>query len=267
MNMRMAALGIVGVSGLMAAACTATGAAPGASEFVRGMRWQITLVEPPTALDLEVDAWDLDLVDTPRATIAALQARGVKVICYFSAGTFEPGRPDAADFAADVIGNGYEDEAFAEERYLDVTNPVVFDIMKARLDLALAKGCDAVDPDNVDLPTHDTGFNISAADMRTFNRGLIAEAQARGLAIGFKNFLGELDEIGDEYDFAVNEECVQFDECDAYSDNLLAAGKPVFHIEYVEPTEVAAVCATAGPLGLSTVIKNLILDDAVTFCP
>ena len=160
--MRMAALRIVGVSGLMAAACTATGAAPGASEFVRGMRWQITLVEPPTALDLEVDAWDLDLVDTPRATIAAC--------------TFEPGRPDAADFAADVIGDGYEDEAFAEERYLDVTNPVVFDIMKTRLDLALAKGCDAVDPDNVDLPTHDTGFNISAADMRTFNRGLIAEA-------------------------------------------------------------------------------------------
>ncbi len=258
------------VASLLAVACAPPGIDDGdkAPEgLVRGVSWQITLVEPPTDLDLDVGVWDLDLVDVPASTMATLQERGIKVICYFSAGTFEPGRPDEAAFPARVIGNGYEDEAFAEERYLDVADPVVLDIMKERLDLAVTKGCDGVDPDNVDLPTHDTGFEISTDEMRVFNRSLIAEAHDRGLAIGLKNFLEELDEIADEYDFAVNEECVAFDECDAYADNLLAAGKPVFHIEYADPADVADVCAVTKPLGLSTVIKNLILDDDVTFCP
>jgi hypothetical protein len=255
------------------AACTPAPPAEGEGEgegdvgFVGGMRWQITLIEPPASIELDVDAWDLDLFDTPTATIADLQERGVKVICYFSAGTFEPGRPDEAAFPARVIGNGYEDDNFAEERYLDVNDDAVFAIMQDRLDLAVDKGCDAVDPDNVDLSEHDTGFAISVGGMLAFNRALIAAAHARGLAIGLKNYLEVLDDIADEYDFAVNEECVAFDECAAYADNLLAANKPVFHIEYVDAADVAGVCAITQPLGLSTVIKDLLLDDDVTFCP
>ncbi len=240
--------------------------------FERGMRWQITLIEPPSIdeVDLAVDAWDLDLFDTDPAIIDALHENGTLVICYFSAGTFEPGRPDEAAFGADVIGNGYDDEAFAEERYLDVRAGAVLSIMKNRLDLAVDKGCDAVDPDNVDLFDHDTGFDISEAEMADFNRSLIDEAHDRDLAIGLKNDQAQLPVIGaagpDGYDFAVNEECVRFDECGDYQ-AFLADGRPVLHIEYEDADNIDAVCAVTRPLGLSTVVKNLALDDAVTFCP
>lgn len=237
--------------------------------FPVGMSWQITLIEPPSLAEtsLGVGAWDLDLFDTDASIITALQAEGTQVICYFSAGTFEPGRPDEADFPARVIGNGYEDDNFAEERYLDVNDVVVLDIMRARLDLAVAKGCDAVDPDNVDLMDHDSGFAITAPEMAAFNLALVDEAHDRGLAIGLKNDLDQFDDIAAAYDFAVNEECVQFDECGVYSDSFIAAGKAVFHIEYVPVREAAAVCAITQPLSLSTLIKNLILDDPFTLCP
>ena len=232
-----------------------------------GTTWQITLSTVPTSRDQDVEAWDLDLFDTPADTIALLQAGGTRVICYFSAGTWEPGRPDSASFPSGVLGNQYEDPAFVEERYLDITDAAVFDLMAARLDLAVDKGCDAVDPDNVDLFDHDTGFGISAAQMRDFNLDLAAAAHARGLAVGLKNDLAQLADIAHAYEFAVNEECFTWEECDVYADNFVAAGKPVFHIEYVPPSQAAAVCAVTQPLGLSTVIKSYDLDAPVTFCP
>ena len=46
-----------------------------------------------------------------------LKAAGRKVICYFSAGSYEPYRPDAADFAAADLGN--ELVGWPGERWLD----------------------------------------------------------------------------------------------------------------------------------------------------
>jgi hypothetical protein len=139
--------------------------------------------------------------------------------------------------------------------------------MNARLDLAVSKGCDAVDPDNVDLHDHNTGFSITIGEMESFNLALVSAAHARGLAIGLKNDLGQLDAIASAYDFAVNEECFAFDECDVYADNFLAEDKAVFHIEYVAANQAASVCAVTEALGLSTVIKDYDLSAAVTFCP
>ena len=45
---------------------------------------------------LDVAMYDVDLFDAPTAVIERLHARGIKVICYFSAGSFESWRPDAA---------------------------------------------------------------------------------------------------------------------------------------------------------------------------
>ena len=49
--------------------------------------------------------YDLDLWDTPRETIQALQQRGKKVICYFSAGSYEDWRADKSSFPASVLGD------------------------------------------------------------------------------------------------------------------------------------------------------------------
>ncbi|KAF1779226.1 Glycoside hydrolase superfamily [Phytophthora cactorum] len=57
-------------------------------------------------LDLyyDVDMYDIDMFDTPNATIAELKQRGIKVICYFSAGTYEDWRSDKDRYSSNIIG-------------------------------------------------------------------------------------------------------------------------------------------------------------------
>ena len=115
--------------------------------------------------------------------------------------------------------------------------------------------------------SHDTGFAITDDDMAAFNLALVDEAHARGLAVGLKNDIEQFAAIAAAYDFAVNEECVQFNECGEYTDSFIGRDKAVFHIEYVPANQVDEVCAVSEPLGLSTLVKNLLLDDPFTLCP
>ncbi|MHB8922664.1 MAG: endo alpha-1,4 polygalactosaminidase, partial [Thermoleophilia bacterium] len=46
-----------------------------------------------------VGIYDIDLVDATAPVIDSIQASGAKVTCYFSAGSYEKWRPDAAEFA------------------------------------------------------------------------------------------------------------------------------------------------------------------------
>ncbi len=114
-----------------------------------------------------VDLYDIDLFDTPTTLIASLQASGKRVICYFSAGSFEDFRPDAANFQSQDLGNPLGD--FPDERWLDIRSASVLAIMEARLDIAVDKGCDGVEPDNVDGFTNNTHHS----------RGRLADAPRR----------------------------------------------------------------------------------------
>jgi len=51
------------------------------------------------------------------------------------------------------------------------------------------------------------------------------------LEIGLKNSLALIEDLVDHYDFAVNEQCAEFDECSDYKP-FTSANKPVFHVEY-----------------------------------
>ena len=51
--------------------------------------------------------YDVDLFETPRGTIDDLHAAGRAVVCYFSAGSWESWRPDAADFPDVVLGSRF----------------------------------------------------------------------------------------------------------------------------------------------------------------
>ncbi|KAF2435108.1 hypothetical protein EJ08DRAFT_570817, partial [Tothia fuscella] len=96
----------------------------------------------------DVGIFDVDLFDTPKETIQSLHEKGKKKICYFSAGTSEDWREDFSLFKPNDSLSDMED--WIGERWLDVTKPSVFDIMKKRIALAHEKGCDATDPDHMD---------------------------------------------------------------------------------------------------------------------
>ena len=223
-------------------------------------QWQLT-----GAIDLGVEAqmFDVDLFDVSAETVSALHARGRKVICYVSAGSFEDWRPDAAQFPAAVKGkalDGWPGEAWLDVRRIDLLAPV----LEARLDLCRSKGFDGIEFDNVDGYSNSSGFPLTAADQLRYNRYLADAAHARGLSVGLKNDLDQVGDLVSAFDWAINEECFAFDECDLLHP-FIAAGKAVFNTEYT--MTAAQVCPQAKALGLSTLIKNLNLDAARQACP
>jgi hypothetical protein len=218
-----------------------------------------------------VKAYDLDLFDTSAATIGTLRAQGSRVICYFSAGSSEDWRGDFSRFLPADMGSNLD--GWPGERWLDTRSANVRAIMASRMDLAVSKGCDAVDPDNVDGYSNATGHPLTAATQLDYNRWLAEQAHARGLAVGLKNDVDQLAQLAASHDFAVNEQCHQYSECAGYS-AFVSLGKPVFNIEYaskyVNNTNGArdALCAASAALGISTQVLPLALDGKFRLtCP
>jgi hypothetical protein len=227
-------------------------------------QWQLTGTLNTT---YDVKVYDIDLYDTSATTILALQNRGKKVLCYFSAGSSENWRADFASFAAADMGNALD--GWAGERWLDTRSSNVRAIMKQRLDLAKSKGCDGVEPDNVDGYLNKPGFALTAATQLDYNRFLASEAHARGLAIALKNNVDQVADLVGDFDLAVNEQCHQYNECGAYA-AFVSAGKPVFNAEYAKSYQAAgtardALCLDATKLGLRTLVLPLALDGSARF--
>ncbi len=204
-----------------------------------------------------VPVHNLDGVGTPPSQVDQLHAGGAHVICYFNAGGSEDFRDDFGRFPDEVQGRPLDD--WPGERWLDVRQlDVLLPIMAARMDECRDKGFDAVDPDNLNGFANETGFPLTESDAMAYQRALIGLAHDRGLAIGLKNTMELLPELADEIDFAVNEQCQEYEECDTYAP-LIALGKPVFNIEY------EGTCDDQ-PEGVSTVLADLMLDGATTSC-
>ncbi|MBN2556676.1 MAG: endo alpha-1,4 polygalactosaminidase [Anaerolineales bacterium] len=215
--------------------------------------WQIS-----GEIDITVDAamMDIDLFDAPQAVIDQLHADGRTVICYFSAGSREDWRLDAAYFPEAIIGHaldGWPGENWLDIRRLDLLGPV----MAARLDLAVQKGCDGVEPDNVDAYTNDSGFPLTYDDQLAYNIWLAEEAHARGLLILLKNDLEQVGDLLPYFDGALNEQCFQYEECELLLP-FIQAGKAVFGVEYEGETQ--DFCPQANAWNFSWLLKHWELD-------
>ena len=216
-------------------------------------QWQLT-----TPVDQTVNAqmYDIDMFDNDVSVVASLHAQGRKVICYISAGTFENWRPDAASFPAVVKGNavsGWPGENWLDIRRLDILGP----IMTARLDLCQTKGFDGVEPDNIDGYTNGTGFPLTAQDQINYNTFLANQAHARGLSVALKNDLDQVQALLPYFDWALNEQCFQYNECNTLVP-FITAGKAVFEVEYSLST--SQFCPQANALNFNAMQKNLNLD-------
>lgn len=219
-----------------------------------GTSWQLQL-QGEIDTGYNVQMYDIDLFDTPQSVIDQLHSQGKTVICYFSAGSWENWRPDADQYPAEVKGrsNGWPGEAWLDIRRLDLLGP----ILQARLDIAVSKGCDGVDPDNVDGYTNNTGFPLTYQDQLTFNMWLAQEAHTRNLSVGLKNDLNQIEDLVVYFDWSLNEQCFQYDECELLLP-FIQANKAVFGVEY--SGDPAQFCPQANNLSLDWLMKNLDLD-------
>jgi hypothetical protein len=192
---------------------------------------------------------------------AAKPAPGVYNICYVNAFQAQPDTEDWWEARhPDLLLRDADDSLVIDrdwdEAVLDISTPAkrgrLADVVGEWIDGCAAAGFQAVEADNLDSHERSGGL-LTADDNVAFGKLITARAHAAGLAIGQKNaaeLAGQGRDIG--FDFAVAEECGQYDECDAYAD---AYDDRVFDIEYRQDG-LAAACAEWGDK-LSVVLRDL----------
>jgi hypothetical protein len=135
--------------------------------------------------------------------------------------------------------------------------------MMARLDLAVSKGCDGVEPDNVDGYANDSGFPLTDQDQLAYNIWLANAAHAHNLSIGLKNDLDQISHLVGYFDWALNEQCYQYDECELLRP-FTNANKAVFGVEY--QGNPAQFCPYFNALNFDWLMKELDLGPSRTAC-
>jgi len=193
--------------------------------------------------------------------VQAMLASGLYPVCYVSAGSWEDWRPDAGDFPEAVLG--WQLHGWEGERWLDIRAPELRDIMTARIAMCAEKGFPAIDFDNVDGYANPTGFpDMSADDQIQYLTFLSDASHEAGLAVGLKNDVEQIPDLVDLFDFAINEECWQYDECNMY-DAFVGAGKAVWNIEYDIGTKklLNKICPKAAKLGIKTIKSRYALKQ------
>jgi hypothetical protein len=133
--------------------------------------------------------------------------------------------------------------------------------MKARFARCVAKGFDAVDPDNVNGVENATGFHLTVPAQLAYDRAIASLAHSDGLSVALKSYPDEATALQPSFDFVVNEQCVQYQECSKFKP-FLAAKKAVFDIEY---TTSLRFCSKL-PGGVFGLAKRLSLDGWVRWC-
>lgn len=154
-------------------------------------------------------------------------APGTYGVCYVNAFQTQPedrGFWDAEhpDLLLTNDGRVVEDENWPGELILDTSSSEqraeLTTVLRGWVDECAARGYEAVEPDNLDSYDRSEGA-LSEADNLAVTRELASYAHGRGLAIAQKN-ASELGTRGRDagLDFAVSEDCQQYDECEVYTD-------------------------------------------------
>jgi hypothetical protein len=229
-----------------------------------GLTWQWQIGDNQIDTSIDADVYDIDLY-VEQSIIDELHARGRKVIGYISVGSWEDWRPDADLFPAEVLGKDYE--GWKGEKWLDIRRmDKLAPILRARLDVCKDKGFDAVEPDNMDIYTNDTGFPITYADQLNFALWLAEEAHKRGLAIGQKNCSDQTMDLVQVYDFAITEDAFFYGWAEAMFP-YIEKGKPVFAAEYTDlEGDFDAYCRKARELKFNVILKKRNLDAWIRTC-
>lgn len=220
-------------------------------------------------LDLGVPAaaYDLDAFDTHSATVAALHAQNRHAVCYVDVGTWENWRPDAHAFPKSVLGK--PDGGWPGERWLDIRQTAVLEpIMTQRFELCAHKGFDAIDPDNIDGYTNDTGFPLTAADQLTYDTWVARAIHAQGLSAAQKNDGGQIATLAQVFDFAVVEQCFAQHWCRQFK-RYADANRLVVDIEYGLPQSrfLSKTCPADARLHETAILKHLSLNSWIVSCP
>jgi hypothetical protein len=218
-------------------------------------------------LKIPADIYDLDMFDTPASIVAKLHAQGRHAVCYIDVGTWENWRPDAKKFPKRVLGK--PDGGWPGERWLDIRQTRVLEpIMSARMQLCRRKGFDAVDPDNIDGYENDTGFPLTGGEQLTYDTWVAQEAHALGLSVAQKNDNDQVNDLVNDFDFAVLEQCYTQGWCKQFS-LYTKTDRLVVDVEYTisQARFTEKACPVATKYDETAILKKLQLTAWIVTCP
>jgi hypothetical protein len=226
--------------------------------------WQST---EPVRTDINAQAFSIDQFDNDATVVRDLHGRMRKVICHVDLGTWQRGDTDSDRFPVNSLGSPYKGNA--NRRWIDITNiSGLLGMIRGRLDQALAIGCDAVVPDNLDAwdtRAHEpSGFMLTNIDQIIYNRTIAAETHKRGMAVGLKGDIRQVSDLVGDFDFHVSENCYMRRDCNLVLPFVMA-NKPVFDVEYSLMTN--QFCAQAKTDKITAIRKRPGLDSFREACP
>ncbi|OUM60832.1 glycoside hydrolase family 114 protein, partial [Piromyces sp. E2] len=175
----------------------------------------------------------VDVHSTKKETIAKYHSAGKKVICYFSAGSYENFREDkeAMKKVSGLISS--ENLDGWDEKYFNIKKSGIKPIMEKRIKLAAEKHCDAIEADNLDVCQNVEKIELSTRDCVTYAKWLAKTAHKYDVSIGLKNSKYIAEQVAGEFDFAINESCFTHGKyCQKYKELFLDHNKAVFSIQY-----------------------------------
>jgi len=231
--------------------------------------WQMQLNGTVSNPSLRAALYDIDMFSTTSEEISNMHTLGRRVVCYLSVGTYESFRSDANTFPDSTLGNYLEGST--TERYIDTRSQAIRDIMKARIQMGVKKGCDGLDIGNLDSYRAESSFPLTTNTAINYLTYLSTQTHNLNTAIGVRN----CPEIATQsiflVDYEINESCVAYEECDIFQP-FISAGKPVLHIEYMAQGNNTAeflnwACNGNGTRGFSTIVKRVDLGAWALDCP
>lgn len=224
--------------------------------------------------------YDIDAIENPASTVAALHQRGDHVICYIevgSAGNYYSAAQEgirttyyAQLKAAGDLGrklSGYP------ERFININAPSAVAIIKSMIDRqCVRKGFDAVETDldeTFDGNEGNTGFTITRIDEQTYLTTLARFMHAHGLGWIAKNlddtnstrFVDRMEPLAQGI---ISEQCNEYQTCWLLRP-FLRAGKWIGNAEYAPETQ-AGFCPRDNPADINGVLYNTNLDGGRQPC-
>jgi len=216
------------------------------------VRW---LAQLDGAIDVQQDAqlFYLDAEQQPPEALATLRAEGRHYLCYLSAGSLEAFRQDTQDFPDSAIGNALTE--FPGERWLDVRDETVRELMAKRVTALGAVGCDGVPPSSLAVQAADTGFDLTLADALDYARWLAERIHAAGMSAGLTGPTQLTSELWSTFDFGLALGCVSGTGCAEYAP-FERANKSVLHLEIGEAAAAPRLCNAAKALGFDALVSD-----------
>jgi hypothetical protein len=230
-------------------------------------------LEEPVDTSVPATVYDIDWENNSASVVQTLHSLNRHVVCYVDVGTWESYRSDAKDYPPSILGKklpGYPQERFVDIRALDKLGP----ILQKRFETCKTKGFDAVEPDNMDTYTYKptekkTGFPLTAKDEIAFITWFVVQVHGLGMSILQKNDPGQTDQVQNQFDFALLEQCAQYGFCKRY-ELYHASSRAVFDTEYYPHTSISEFqnndCPIEQQLGYYLILKKLSLNPWIVTC-